>query len=105
MRPDRSLGWGPWNLDTGASIVTHSRFVVVETFDAATNSVTDVGVGRFNLNFYPADQGPYCLVSAPGLFLSIVGEARTTLDLNSNTITRFALHGLATGSICTELSA
>lgn len=92
------------NLATGASIVTHSRFVKVETFDAATNSVTDVVVGRFNANFFPGDQGPYGVVSAPGLFLSFVGEVKATSDADSGAVTRFSLHGRVTANICAELS-
>ncbi|MFI5042825.1 MAG: hypothetical protein ACHQNA_13435 [Acidimicrobiales bacterium] len=93
------------NLSTGSSIVWHPRFVVVETYDAATNSVTDAAVGRFTTDLYPGDQGPYGVVAAPGLFLSIVGEATTTSDADTGAITRFSMHGIVTGNICAELSA
>jgi hypothetical protein len=92
------------NLATGASIVAHSRFVQVETFDAATNSVTDVVVGRFNANFLPGDQGPYGVVSAPGLFLTFVGEIKATFDADTGAVTRFSLHGRVAANICAELS-
>ncbi len=93
------------NLATGASVVSHPRFIDVETYDAATNSVTDAAVGHFNTELYPGDHGPHGVVAAPGLFLSIVGELTTTSDANTGTITRFSMHGVVIGNICAELSA
>jgi hypothetical protein len=93
------------NVSTGTSLVWHARYIDVETYQAATNSVTDVTVGRFNLELGPGDQGPYGVVAWPGLFLSIVGEVTTTSDADTGAVTHFSMHGIVIGNICAELSA
>jgi len=93
------------NVSTGSSIVWHPRSVDLETYDAATNRVTDAFVGRFNIILSPGDQGPYGVVTWPGLFVSIVGEATLTYDADTGVVSRFTTHGVAIGNICTELSA
>ncbi|MFI5255212.1 MAG: hypothetical protein ACHQ15_07130 [Candidatus Limnocylindrales bacterium] len=93
------------NVGTGTSLVWHARFIDVETYDAATNSVTDVIVGQFNNILYPGDQGPHGVVAWPGLFLSTVGEVTETSDADTGAVTRFSRHGVVTGDICAELSA
>ena len=92
------------NLATGASIVWHPRFTVVETYNAATNALTDVIVGQFNVMLGPGDQGPHGVVAWPGLFFSVLGEVTEVSDADTGAVTRFVLHGVVTGNICAELS-
>jgi len=92
------------NLSTGDSLVWHARVTDVETYDAATNSVTDVTVGQFNEMLGPGDQGPHGVVAWPGLFVSVVGEVTERSDADTGAVTRFSLHGVVIGNICTELS-
>jgi len=92
------------NIGTGATVLTRSVYHAVDTYDPATNDAVSVTDGRFNLNLYPGDVGPYGVVDEPGLFVSVIGHMEITFDLDTGTITTFRLDGRVTVDLCAELS-
>jgi hypothetical protein len=92
------------NLDTNASIGTMARFQETDTYDPATNAISSVAVGRFNIDLFPGDQGPYGEVAEPGLFVSFIGWSEITIDADTGVVTAFSMQGQVTGDLCALLS-
>jgi hypothetical protein len=92
------------NLESGATFAHRARYHVTDTYDPGSNSVTSVVTGQIILGFWPGDQGPYGVVSYPGLVLRVTGIARETLDLDTFAITNFSLEGTVTDDVCAVLA-
>ena len=92
------------NLDSGVSIGTMARFHQTDTYYPATNAISSVAVGRFNIDLIPGDQGPYGEVAEPGLFVSFVGWIEITIDADTGVVTAFSIQGQVTGDLCALLS-
>lgn len=84
------------NMDTGASILTKSRYTLTETVDPDTNQVFVEIKGRFLLVLWPGDQGPLGEVQEPGMLIRVVGDTRFTADLETEVVTAFAIKGHVT---------
>ena len=91
------------NMETGASILSKSRYVTSETSDAATNTLVAWYLGRRIYQFYPGDMGPTGQVGEPGALLRIDGFVRETYALDTEVITAFSYHGHVT-DLCALLS-
>ncbi len=92
------------NLASGATFLHRARYHVTDTYDPASNSVLDVVNGQIISAFLPGDQGPYGVVSYPGLLLRFTGITRETFDLDTMTISSFSLEGRVTDDVCAELA-
>jgi hypothetical protein len=95
------------NLETGASIVTRSRFRWVETPGSEPNETLVETSGPLNMSFVPGLLGPFGGVGEPGLLLRLVGHQRfTVLDFGEPTerVTSYSFSGQTT-DICALLSA
>jgi hypothetical protein len=84
------------NLDTGESFVNRTRFTATETYDPVSNDILDVGSGRFVLEFFPGDQGPYGVIGNDGGLFVFAGTATLTFDLDTGQITSFSYAGTVT---------
>jgi hypothetical protein len=94
------------NLDTGASIVTSSRFRWVERPGSEPNETLVETSGPLNMSFLPGLLGPFGEVEEPGLLLRLVGHQRfTVFDIGEPTeiVTSYSFSGQTT-DICALLS-
>jgi hypothetical protein len=81
------------NLDTRTSYVQRSRFNGTDIYEPETNDVLSVTSGRFVMNLYPGDQGPFGEVGENGALFAMVGTVYTTFDLDSELVTFFSYEG------------
>ena len=93
------------NVKTGESIVHHSQYRTMWTFDALTDQIYAEDDGTAMWWFFPGDVGPYGVVGKPGLFLSLTGQVDTTWDPNTGLITSFDLDGRINSDLCALLSS
>lgn len=93
------------NVKTGESIVHHSQYRTMWTFDALTDQIHAEDDGTAMWWFFPGDVGPYGVVGKPGLFLSLTGQVDTTWDPNTGLITSFDLDGRINSDLCALLSS
>jgi hypothetical protein len=92
------------NVKTGESIVHHSQYRTMWTFDALTDQIYAEDDGTAMWWFFPGDVGPYGVVGEPGLFLSLTGHVETTWDPNTGLITSFDFDGRINSDLCALLS-
>lgn len=92
------------NVKTGKSIVHHSQYRNLTTYDALTNQADVVVDGTAFWWFFPGDVGPFGIVGKPGLLLSITGHVEYRLDLETELTTSFYLDGKINFDICAALS-
>ncbi|HEY6571050.1 MAG TPA: hypothetical protein VIZ22_12210 [Candidatus Limnocylindrales bacterium] len=90
------------NAETGASILSKSRYLTTATPSPATNSVTEKFLGRRIYQFYPGDQGPDGVIGEPGALLRIDGFVQLTTDLATDAYTAFSFRGRVT-DLCAAL--
>ena len=91
------------NVDTGASFAHRARFHLVQRYDPETNQVSQVVSGQVFITFWAGDQGPYGVVSEPGLMLRFTGTAQITADAETGVYSEFSSTGFFT-DICALLS-
>jgi hypothetical protein len=91
------------NLETGDSFLQRSRYEETVRHVAETNDLFVEISGRYGINLFPGDQGPFGEVGENGALLSVVGHQVFTLDLDTDVITAYSLTGKATDA-CAELS-
>jgi hypothetical protein len=92
------------NLDTGTSYIQRRRFTGTDTIDPETNVDFSTTNGRFLVNFFPGDRGPFGVVGENGALLVFVGNVHPTADLNTGQITSFSYVGTVT-DVCAILAA
>ena len=90
------------NLETGDSFLQRSRYKETVRHVAEANDLLVEISGRYAINLFPGDQGPFGEVE-DGALLSVVGHQAFTLDLDTDVITAYSLKGKATDT-CAELS-
>ena len=92
------------NAETGESIVHHSQFRAIDTYDASTDQVYGESSGTSFWWFFPGDVGPFGVVGEPGALLSLTGRIEATFDLDTGTTTSFELDGRVNADLCVMLS-
>lgn len=90
------------NLETGASLVHHSKYTITSTV-LANGELLDVISGQIFVGLWEGDQGPNGLVGTNGALLSLNGHARITFDPVADVFTSFQLNGTAT-DLCALLA-
>lgn len=94
------------NLETGASIVTRSRYRIVDTPGPEANELSVEISGQINFSFIPGTPGPFGEVGEPGRHLSMDGHHRfTVVDIGQPTerVVGYSFSGRTT-DICALLS-
>ena len=85
-----TIAHGDVTLTNGdASYLQVSRFQATDTFPDA-DTLVSVGDGRYMIQFYPGDQGPFGEVGENGALYAFVGTSSFTADLNTFLITSFS---------------
>jgi hypothetical protein len=93
------------NAETGESIVHHSRYQAMETYDALTNQVHGLSDGTVFAWFFPGDVGPSGeIIGDGGALLSLTGHIEYTLDVDTFVTTSFELDGQVNADLCALLS-
>jgi hypothetical protein len=91
------------NLETGTAYIQRSRFTATDTYDPDANDVLSVTSGRFIINFFPGDQGPFGKVGESGALFAFAGRVQTTFDLDTEIVISFSYEGTVT-DLCGVLS-
>jgi hypothetical protein len=92
------------NLANGASIVTKSRFLDTQTYDAAANDLLLDTHGRVNWFLAAGDQGAFGVIGEDGAMFTIVGHSTAIVDLDTDTVSSFRWSGEYT-DLCALLAA
>ena len=91
------------NLETGDTFLQRSRYKETDIPVAGTNDQLIEISGRYALQLFPGDQGPFGEVGENGALLSVVGHQTFRFDLDTEVTTAYSLKGKAT-DICAELA-